>query len=448
MTRTPTPFPSAFGGGAGVMPKISHAKGSYLWDTDGKRYIDGSCGPAVYCIGHANARVNRAVADQMARIAHAYRFSFTSDPLEEMTDILARKMGADLEETIFVTGGSEAVESAAKVALQYHYDRGEPQRTRFIARERSWHGNTLFATALSGFAARRAPFEGALPDVSRVGAANAYRPPEGVGANALVEHLSAELSAEIERQGADTIAAFIFEPVVGAAGGAVPAPEGYVKAMTEICHRHGILVISDEIMCGSGRSGVWRASVEDGIVPDIVTVAKGLSGGYLPLGATVYTRRIGDVIRAGTGAPMTAHTYSGHTTCLAAAVEVQRIIEEEQLVERVAARGPAWMAELHERLARFDEVGDVRGRGYFIGVELVADPGSKTPFDPALGVAERIKTAAMAEGLICYPSAGNVDGVAGDQVILAPPYNASDAELEEIAAKLEATIAAVLTGIS
>lgn len=447
MDDTPTPFPSAFGGGAEVLPKISHGRGSYLWDTEGRRYIDGSGGPAVYCIGHADPRVNRVVAEQMERIAHAYRFSFTSDPLEELTAMLGRLMGADLEESLFVTGGSEAVESAVKVALQYHYDRGEPQRTRFIARERSWHGNTLMATALSGFAARRAPFEGALPDVGRVSAANAWRPPEGVGANALVEHLVAELATEIERLDPETIAAFIFEPVVGAAGGAVPAPEGYAKAVTDLCHRHGILVISDEIMCGSGRTGVWRASAEDGIVPDIVTVAKGLSGGYLPLGATIYTRRVGDVIRAGQGAPLTAHTYSGHTACLAAALEVQRIVAEERLVERVAARGPAWMAELRDRLDRFDEVGDVRGRGYFIGIELVADRQSKAPFHPGLGLAERIKTEAMAQGLICYPSAGNVDGTAGDHVILAPPYNASDAELEEIAAKMEATIGAVLAGV-
>lgn len=444
MAQTPPPFPSAFGGGAGLLPKISHGRGSYLWDTEGRRYIDGSGGPAVYCLGHADPRVNATVADQMARIAHAYRFSFTSDPLEELTERLARLMGADLEEVLFVTGGSEAVESAVKIALQYHYDRGEPQRTRFIARERSWHGNTLMATALSGFAERRAPFEGALPEVGRVSAANAWRPPEGVGPNALVPHLVSELESEIARIGRERVAAFIFEPVVGAAGGAVPAPEGYAKAVTELCHRHGILVISDEIMCGSGRTGVWRASAEDGIVPDIVTVAKGLSGGYLPLGATIYTRRVGDAIRAGLGAPLTAHTYSGHTACLAAALEVQRIVAEERLVERVAARGPLWMAELRDRLSRFDEVGDVRGRGYFIGVELVADRVRKAPFDPGLGVANRIKSEAMAQGLICYPSSGNADGRSGDTVILAPPYNASDAELEEIAEKMEATIEAVL----
>ncbi|TNF60809.1 MAG: aminotransferase class III-fold pyridoxal phosphate-dependent enzyme [Rhodobacteraceae bacterium] len=430
------------------MPRISHGRGSYLWDTDGRQYIDGSCGPAVYCIGHADPRVNRAVAEQMDRVAHGYRFSFTSDPLEEMTDRVARAMGADLSEMVFVTGGSEAVESAIKIALQYHFERGEPQRTRFIARHRSWHGNTLMATALSGFEARRRPFEGALPAVGRVSAANAYRPPEGVGENALVPHLVAELRAEIERIGPDRVAAFIFEPVVGAAGGAVPAPEGYAKAVTDLCHANGILVISDEVMCGAGRCGAWRASQVDGIVPDIVTTAKGLSGGYLPLGAAVYTRRIGDVFRAGSGAPLTAHTYSGHTACLAAGVAVQRIIEEEGLVAHVAGRAPRWIADLRQRLAPVEAVGDVRGRGYFIGIELVRDRETKAPFDPNLRLAERVRSEAMARGLICYPSSGNADGNAGDHVILAPPLNATDAELDEIAAKTEATLRAVLARIA
>ena len=447
MTSKATPFPKAFGGAGGPTPKISHGKGSYLWDTDGKRYIDGSCGPAVYCIGHADPRVNAVVAEQMGRIAHGYRFNFTSDPLEEMTARLGCAMGADLSEMVFVTGGSEAVEASMKIALQYHYDRGDPARVKFISRDRSWHGNTLMATALSGFADRRRPFEGALPEVARVSAANAYRPPAGVGENALVPHLVAELRREIERIGPERVAAFVFEPVVGAAGGAVPAPEGYAKAVVELCHSYGILVISDEVMCGAGRCGAWRASEVDGVVPDIVTTAKGLSGGYLPLGAAVYTRRIGDVIRAGTGAPLTAHTYTGHTACLAAGVAVQRIVEEEGLVAHVAARGPRYQEELRQRLARFEQVGNVRGRGYFIGIELVRDPETKTPFDPALGMVARIKAEGMAQGLICYPASGNVDGRMGDQVILAPPFNASEDELEEIADKIERVIEVVLAGV-
>ncbi|MCX7890446.1 MAG: aminotransferase class III-fold pyridoxal phosphate-dependent enzyme, partial [Rhodobacteraceae bacterium] len=297
---------------AAGLPRVSHGRGSHIWDVTGKRYVDGSGGPAVYCLGHADPRVNRAVMAQMEKIAHGYRYLFTSDPLEEMTEIIAGHMGGDLEEMVFVTGGTEAVESALKIALQYHHDSGAPGRVRFIARHRSWHGNTLMATALSGFEARRRAFAGALPPVGRVGAANEYRPPAGVPPEGLAAHLAAELEAEILRLGPETVAAFIFEPVVGAAGGVVPAPPGYAAAVAGVCRRHGVLVIADEVMCGSGRTGVWRASAEDGIQPDIVTVAKGLSGGYLPLGAAVFSRRIGEVLRRGHGGPLTGHTY----TCL------------------------------------------------------------------------------------------------------------------------------------
>lgn len=427
------------------LPHVSHGRGAYIWDTEGRRYIDGSGGPAVYCIGHADPRVNAAIMAQLERIAHGYRYLFNADALDEMTAIIAAGCGGDLSEMVFVAGGgSEANESAVKIALQYHFDNGEPTRTRFIARERSWHGNTIMTTALSGFSARRTAFAGALPEVGRVSAANAYRPPEGVAPEALVPWLAAELEAEIQRLGPVNVAAFVFEPVVGAAGGCVPAPPGYARAMADVCRRHGILVISDEVMCGSGRTGVWRASVADAIEPDILTVAKGLSGGYLPLGAAVFTRRIGEVMRRGHGGPLTGHTYTGHTACLAAAVAVQRIIAAEGLIARVADRGPRWMAELARRFDRFDETGDVRGRGYFLAIEFVKDRATKEPLDPARRLNERIRSESLARGLICYPMGGNVDGRAGDFVILAPPYNATDAELEEIADKLEAAVEAAL----
>jgi adenosylmethionine-8-amino-7-oxononanoate aminotransferase len=429
----------------GPLPRISHGRGVYLWDTAGRQYIDGSGGPAVYAIGHGDARVNAAVAAQMDRVAHGYRYFFTSDPLEDLTAMIAAACGGGLEDMVFTTGGSEAVESAMKIALQYHFDRGEPGRVRFIARERSWHGNTLMATAVSGFAERQRAFAGALPEVGRVSAANAYRPPEGVAPEALAAHLAAELEAEILRLGPETVAAFIWEPVVGAAHGALPAPPGYGAAVAEVCRRYRVLVICDEVMCGSGRSGTWRASVADGMVPDILTVAKSLSGGYLPLGAAVYSRDLAEVLRQGHGGPLTGHTYTGHTACLAAGLAVQRIVAEEGLVARVAERGPRFMADLRQRLARFAEVGDVRGRGYFVGVELVADPATRRPFPAAAGINAKVRAEAFARGLICYPSGGNVDGTAGDTVILAPPFNASDNELDEIAAKLEATLDSVLS---
>ncbi|OZA10112.1 MAG: hypothetical protein B7Y02_11360, partial [Rhodobacterales bacterium 17-64-5] len=420
-------------------------RGVYLWDTEGRRYIDGSGGPAVFSIGHGDPRVNAAVAAQMERVAYGYRYLFTSDPLEEMTEIIVRATG--LAGMVFTTSGSEAVESAVKIALQYHYDRGDPRRVRFIARERSWHGNTLMATALSGFEERQRAFAGALPMVGRVSAANAYRLPEGVSRDGLVAHLAAELEAEIERLGPETVAGFLFEPVVGAAGGALPAPEGYAVAMAEVCRRHGVLVIADEVMCGSGRTGIWRASAEDGIAADIVTVAKSLSGGYLPLGAAVYSREIAEVMAAGHGGPLTGHTYTGHTACLAAGVAVQKIVAEEGLLARIRDKGPRWQADLRARLAHLPEVGDVRGRGYFIGVELVQNPKTREPFAAALGVNARIRAEGLRQGLISYPSGGHVDGVAGDTVILAPPFNTSDAELDEIAGKLVVTLERVLADL-
>jgi adenosylmethionine-8-amino-7-oxononanoate aminotransferase len=439
------PRPSANDITQAVLPKISHGRGVYLWDVSGKQYIDGSGGPAVFSVGHGDPRVNGAVARQMERVAYGYRYLFSSDPLEELSEMLCKATG--LADMVYTTSGSEAVESAVKIALQYHFDRGEPGRVKFIARARSWHGNTLMATALSGFEERQRAFAGALPDVGRVSAANGYRLPSGVSREGLVAHLAAELEAEIVRLGPETVAGFIWEPVVGAAGGALPAPEAYGRAMAEVCRRHGVLVICDEVMCGSGRTGVWRASEEDGITADIITVAKSLSGGYLPLGAAVFTQEIAEVMAAGHGGPLTGHTYTGHTACLAAGVAVQKIVAEEGLLARIRDKGPRWQAELRARMAHLPSVGDVRGRGYFIGVELVADPGTKAPFDAGLGVNGRIRAEGLRQGLICYPSGGHVDGAAGDTVILAPPFNATDSELDEIADKLVATLEAVLQGL-
>jgi adenosylmethionine-8-amino-7-oxononanoate aminotransferase len=439
------PRPSANDITQGSLPKISHGRGVYLWDADGRQYIDGSGGPAVFSIGHGDPRVNAAVAAQLEKVAYGYRYLFSSDPLEEMSEIICKATG--LADMVYTTSGSEAVESAVKIALQYHFDRGDPRRVKFIARKRSWHGNTLMATALSGFEDRQRAFAGALPSVGRVSAANAYRLPDGVSRGGLVAHLAAELEAEILRLGPETVAGFIFEPVVGAAGGALPAPEGYAKAMAEVCRRHGVMVIADEVMCGSGRTGIWRASEEDGITADIITVAKSLSGGYLPLGAAVYTHDIAEVMAAGHGGPLTGHTYTGHTACLAAGVAVQKIVAEEGLLARIRDKGPRWQAELRARMAHLPAVGDVRGRGYFIGVEVVADPATKAPFAAGLGVNGRIRAEALRRGLICYPSGGHVDGAAGDTVILAPPFNASDAELDEIADKLVATLETVIRGL-
>lgn len=423
-----------------ALPKVKWAKGCYLTDVDGKRYIDGSGGPAVYCIGHANEEVNEAIRKQLDLIAHGYRYNFTTDALEELTDMLRHLMGGSLNHMVYVTGGSEAVESCLKLALQYHAARGEMNRRRFIARERSWHGNTLGALSVSGFLERKAAFEGSLIPVSHLSPANDYRPIGEPNAQACAK----ELEDEIIKLGPENVAAFIFEPVVGAAGGCVPAPDGYARLVRDICDKYGVLMIADEVMCGAGRCGTWRALAHDGVEPDIMSVAKGLAAGYLPLGAAIYSDKVSNVIMSVHGAPMTGHTFTGHTACCAAAVAVQKIVAREKLVERVAKNESKIKDMLKTALASVEAVGDIRGRGHFIATELVKDRASKKPFDATHKLYMKIRQQALANGLICYPVGGNVDGINGDVVILAPPYNATDAELTEIVDKTAKSIKEVL----
>ncbi|MDP4893240.1 aspartate aminotransferase family protein [Cypionkella sp.] len=425
-----------------ALPKVVRAKGSYLWDAEGRQYIDGSGGPAVYCLGHANEEVNAAVMAQMGAIAHGYRYNFTTDALEELTEIIRSHCGGTLREMVYVTGGSEAVESCLKIALQYQTAIGQKSRRRFISRQRSWHGNTLGALGVSGFEERTRAYEGAFIPSIKLSPANDYRPIAGQGT--LAERGAAELEAAILAAGAETIAAFIFEPVVGAAGGCVPAPEGYAALVRAVCDRHGVLMIADEVMCGAGRTGPWRALAHDGVEPDLMSVAKGLAAGYMPLGAAICTTKVWQAIRAVDGAFGTGHTFTGHTAACAAGVAVQRIVAREGLLARVTAQGPQLMADWATALAGVEAVGDIRGRGHFIAAELVADPVTKTPFPADRKLFMKVRAQAMANGLICYPVGGNVDGSNGDIVILAPPYNATQAELDEIIDKAATSIKQVL----
>lgn len=435
------------GGGFAIerLPRIAYGKGSYLFDESGKRYIDGSGGPAVFSVGHAHPEVNEAIVRQLERIAYAYRYLYTSSALEELTAMLLQLCGGDFRQVIYSGSGSEAMESALKIALQYFAARGLMKKRHFIARDRSWHGNTLGVLSLSGFAQRRRAFEGSLLNVSFVSAANTYRPPAGVGSEGLVPYLSAELERRILEVGPETVAAFVFEPIVGAAGGVVPAPEGYARAIQAVCRKYDVLLIADEVMCGSGRCGTFRALEHDGIVPDIMAIAKGLCGGYIPLGATLCTGAVAAPILSVDGVFYTGHTFTGHTAACAAALAVLRLIEREALLERVRSRGESFLAEVQRVLSRFDEVGDVRGRGFFVGIEFVRDRRTKLPFGQERGLSFDIGARAFAGGLICYPCAGNVDGIDGDTIILAPPYNASDAELEEIQSKLALAVDSALS---
>jgi adenosylmethionine-8-amino-7-oxononanoate aminotransferase len=436
--------PSGFG--IDELPRIVRGQGSYLFDAAGKRYLDGSGGPAVFCVGHAHPVVNAAITQQLADIAYAYRYLFTSSALENLTETVLRLCGGEFQNIVFSGSGSEAVESALKIALQHFAARGLGGKRRFVARKRSWHGNTLGALSVSDFAQRRRAFEGSLLDVTFVSAANAYRPPDGVSSDGLVGHLAAELEQAILSKGPQNVAAFIFEPIVGAAGGVVPAPDGYAQAIQRVCRKYDVLLIADEVMCGSGRTGTWRALEHERIVPDIMCIAKGLAGGYIPLAATLVTAAVAAPIHSEHGAFMTGHTFTGHTAACAAGLAVQQIIERDRLLDRVRTAGAPLQDAIRRSLSRFDEVGDVRGRGFFIGVELVRDRRTRLPFAAERALSFDIGARAFADGLICYPCAGNVDGTAGDTIIIAPPYNASDAELEEIVTKLERAVDAALSG--
>jgi len=438
-TRGPTGF------GLEKLPRIDRGEGSYLIDTDGRRYLDGSGGPAAFSIGHGNREVNAAIAAQLGRVACGYRYLFTSDAMEDLTALILGACGPEFTRIVFSGSGSEAVESALKVALQYFDARGMRSKKHFIARERSYHGNTLGALSLSGMAERRRPFEGSLLDVSFVSPANAYRPPPGVSPPELVGALANELEARIRSVGPDRVAGFVMEPVVGAAGGVVPAPPGYALAVRAVCDRHEVLLIADEVMSGAGRCGTWRALEHDGVVPDIMTVAKGLAGGYIPLAATIIRSQVGAAILEQYGSFMTGHTYSGHTAACAAALAVQRILERDSLVERVRKNGAVLKTRLGEALGRFEAVGDIRGRGYLIGVEFVQNRASKQPFPSGRGASVDVARRALEDGLIVYPCSGNVGGTAGDTIIIAPPYNATDDELLELVEKFSSAVAAAFT---
>jgi adenosylmethionine-8-amino-7-oxononanoate aminotransferase len=423
-----------------TLPKVSHGRGCEVFDTEGRRYLDGSGGPALFSLGYSHPDVTEAIRAQLERIQYGYTTVFTSDAIDGLAEAIARAAGPELRHTSFVSGGSEAVETALKIARQYHVARGEPGRTQIIARRQSWHGYTLGALSVSGHIARRKPYEAVLHDAHFVSPANVYRPPAWAAGRPLAEVLAEELEATILRIGPGRVAAFIFEPVVGAAGGAVPAPPGYSAAMRAVCDRWGVLMIADEVMCGVGRCGTWRALAHDGVAPDIMTVAKGIGGGFMPLGAAVYTPAVHDAITSRMGTVASVHTYSGHTLACAAGLAVLQVIERDGLVAACARQGQRLMAGLSARLGQHAHVGDIRGRGLFVAVELVADRETKAPFDPALRLHERVRRAAQARGLLCYPSGGTVDGLRGDHALLSPPYIVTDAEIDEMVDTLARSI--------
>ena len=426
-------------------PVAVRGDGAYLIDRDGKRYLDASGGAAVSCLGHSDASVVRAIQEQLAQLAFAHTSFFTNEPMEALADALIARAPAPLDKVYFVSGGSEAIEAALKLARQYFVEKGEPQRRYLIGRRQSYHGNTLGALAVGGNAWRRKQFEPLLVEATHVSPCYAYRGMHpGETDSAYGERLAAELEAEIRRLGGDRVIAFVAETVVGATLGAVPPAAGYFKRVRELCDRHGILLVLDEVMCGMGRCGTLYAFEQEGVVPDLVTVAKGLGAGYQPIGATLVGKRVYEAIVSGSGFFQHGHTYLGHAAACAGALAVQRRLHEDGLLRRVAPLGALLERKLRNAFGDHPHVGDIRGRGLFWGLELVADRATKRPFDPKQRVHARIKKEALGAGLMCYPMGGTLDGVHGDHVLLAPPFIVEEAQLDEMVGKLGAALEVVL----
>lgn len=418
------------------LPEVARGEGVYLYDRSGKRYIDGSSGPALFSLGHGHPDVLAAVRKQFDALEYGFSMDFSSEAVEALSERIIRRAGAHFAGVFYVSSGSEATESSLKAALQYHVAAGQPSRSRFISRRFSWHGATIGALMVSGNMNRRRLFAHAVPEAIFVSPAHPYRPPEGIAPDEITAYCARELEQTILQHGPEKIAGFIFEPVVGGSLGVSPAPAGYAKAMRAICDKYGVLMIADEVMCGVGRCGTWRALEHDGVEADIMQIAKGLSGGYMPLGAVLLSGPVLERIRSAHGNLESARTYSGHTAACAAALAVLDVIERDALVDKVARDGAYLSACLNEALGQIEEVGDVRGRGFFWGVEYVREREGKTPFPAETLFHRKLKARCIENGLIVYPGGGIADGRRGDYAIVAPPFIASRAEIDEIVEKL------------
>jgi adenosylmethionine-8-amino-7-oxononanoate aminotransferase len=432
-------------------PMAVAGEGVWLTDAVGRRYLDASGGAAVSCLGHSHPAVIAAVQQQVAMLPYAHTGFFTSEPAERLAAHLVARApaGFGAGRVAFVGSGSEAMEVALKLARQYFVERGEPGRSRFIARRMSYHGNTLGALSVGGHMQRRAAYTPMLMDVSHIPPCYAYRERREDETEVEYGRRAADtLEAEILRVGPEKVAAFVAEPVVGATLGCVPAVPGYFARIREICDRYGVLFIADEVMCGMGRTGTLFALEPDGVCPDIITVAKGLGAGYQAIGATLAAQRVVEAITAGSGVLANGHTYMNHPVACAASLAVLRTIDAEHLLAAVRRRGAELRAALDARFGQHPHVGDIRGAGLFLALELVADRQTKAPFPRSARVSETVKAAALDAGMVCYPSSGAADGVSGDHVLLAPPYIVTGEQVTEIVDRLDRAIARALLQIA
>ena len=427
------------------LPIAVKGEGSYIFDDSGKSYLDASGGAAVSCLGHAHPTVIKALHRQLDELTYAHTSFFTSEQAEKLADRLCLEAPKGIDRVYLVSGGSEAIEAALKLARQYYVEKGEPNRKAIIARQQSYHGNTLGALAAGGNKWRRDQFAPLLIDTHHIAPCFAYRGKnESEDDFDYGQRVANELEHKLLELGPNTVMAFIAEPVVGATAGAVTAVDGYFRRIREICDKYGVLLILDEVMCGMGRTGYLYACEHDETRPDIICIAKGLGAGYQPIGAMLCSSEIYAIIENGSGFFQHGHTYLGHPMAAAAANAVLDVLIDKNLLSDVRPKGDALENLLHSKFNQHPHIGDIRGRGLFRAIELVEDRDTKAPFDPELKIAAKIKKSAQNNGLLCYPMSGTIDGKLGDHVLLAPPFVISNNELDELVHKLSVTIYQVI----
>ena len=423
------------------LPVSAYGEGCYIFDVNGKKYLDGSCGAAVSCLGHSDNSVKEAIIKQTEKLAFAHTSFFSSEPAEQLAQILSQNSPKGLDKVYFVSSGSEAVEASLKLAKQYFNEIGKPEKHKVISRRQSYHGNTLGALAAGGNVWRRSFFEDLLIDTSLISPCYQYRH-QRPAENSIVYGLRVanELEREIIKLGPDNVMAFIAETVVGATAGALTPVEGYFKRIREICNQYDVLLILDEVMCGMGRTGSLFACDEEGVIPDIITIAKGLGAGYQPIGAMLCQNFIYEAIAKGTGFFQHGHTYLGHPVACAGSLAVLNKLINENFPEQVSEKGKTLQKKLETIIGQHEFVGDIRGRGLFRGIEIVKDRDTKDPFEKNLNIAGKIKKEALDMGLICYPMQGTVNGILGDHILIAPPFIINENEMDELCEKLKKTI--------
>ena len=423
------------------LPISSYGDGCYIIDNNGKKYLDASCGAAVSCLGHSDKSVQEAIIKQTEKLAFAHTSFFTSEPAEELANLLSKNSPVGLDKVYFVSSGSEAIEASLKLAKQYFYEIGKPKKHRVISRKQSYHGNTLGALAVGGNIWRRSFFEDLLLETSLISPCYKYRHQDS--SESEIQYglrIANELEDEIIRVGPENVMAFIAEPVVGATAGALTAVEGYFQRIREICTKYNVLLILDEVMCGMGRTGSLFACDDEKIIPDIITIAKGLGAGYQPIGAMICQNFIYEAIAKGSGFFQHGHTYLGHPVACAASLAVLKKLINNNFPDQVKEKGKYLQKNLEITLGQNQYIGDIRGRGLFRGIEIVKNRETKEPFSKDLNIAGKIKKKALDLGLICYPMQGTVDGIIGDHILIAPPFIIDENEIDEISQKLKSTI--------